>query len=180
MRSIRRPVGEVIQGVDTTSEKIRRLGREGYLRTEIASALGIRYQHVRKVLLDAGIGGGLQQVTPSLPASPSQQPPVRSRGGHTLERRNEPVHHGTLLDAGFQLLGGWRLSKPGEIELTAVAPREPGVYAFALNDILFYIGVSERGLRVRMRDYRIGHPRQRTSSRVKNLIFEALSAGHSV
>ena len=49
---MRRPE-DVTKDLRTKSAKIRALGQEGYSRTEIASFLEIRYQHVRKVLLDA-------------------------------------------------------------------------------------------------------------------------------
>ncbi|HEY3825246.1 MAG TPA: hypothetical protein VGL82_11855 [Bryobacteraceae bacterium] len=39
-------------GLATKSEKIRRLGRAGYSRTQIADYLGIRYQFVRNVLVE--------------------------------------------------------------------------------------------------------------------------------
>ena len=42
----------------TKAEKIRTLARAGYLRADIARLLGVRYQHVRRVLLDAGMTGG--------------------------------------------------------------------------------------------------------------------------
>jgi bifunctional DNA-binding transcriptional regulator/antitoxin component of YhaV-PrlF toxin-antitoxin module len=40
-------------GLKTKSDKIRVLGKAGYARQQIADFLGIRYQHVRNVLLDA-------------------------------------------------------------------------------------------------------------------------------
>jgi bifunctional DNA-binding transcriptional regulator/antitoxin component of YhaV-PrlF toxin-antitoxin module len=43
---------EVVAGLTTKSEKIRRLGNSGYTRQQIADFLGIRYQHVRNVLID--------------------------------------------------------------------------------------------------------------------------------
>ena len=39
---------EVIHGLETMSAKIRALAQEGHDRTEIATFLGVRYQHVRK------------------------------------------------------------------------------------------------------------------------------------
>jgi hypothetical protein len=50
-----------MHGLQTTSAKIWALAGAGYGRTEIAKLLGIRYQHVRKVLLDAGIKNGLRK-----------------------------------------------------------------------------------------------------------------------
>ncbi len=47
----RRAMDEVSVGYRTKSDKIRALSRAGYSRAEIANFLGIRYQHVRNVLV---------------------------------------------------------------------------------------------------------------------------------
>jgi len=48
-----RPSSEsLLQGLKTKSDKIRVLHASGYSRSEIAELLGIRYQHVRNVLVD--------------------------------------------------------------------------------------------------------------------------------
>src|SRR5205085_875923 len=57
---------------------------------------------------------------------------------------------------------------------------EPGVYAFILGDVVVYVGVTLRGLQGRMRQYRRGDPRQRTSCRVNGLIKAALQSGKSL
>src|SRR5436309_12043666 len=49
------------RGSSTTSDKIRALSGAGYLRAEISKFLNVRYQHVRKVLLDSGITDGLRK-----------------------------------------------------------------------------------------------------------------------
>jgi bifunctional DNA-binding transcriptional regulator/antitoxin component of YhaV-PrlF toxin-antitoxin module len=46
-------MGRLTAGLKTKSDKIRALGRAGYPRQQIADFLGIRYQHVRNVLVDA-------------------------------------------------------------------------------------------------------------------------------
>ena len=84
-----------------------------------------------------------------------------------------------LLEAGFQLLGEWRLAD-GKIELDSRAPTGPGVYAFILDDAVVYVGVTQNGLRTRMDQYRQGHSGQRTSARVNGLIRQALEAGKRV
>ncbi len=61
MRQERAAAEDVVHGLDTTSAKIRALAEARYDRAEIAKFLGIRYQHVRKVLLDAGITNGLRR-----------------------------------------------------------------------------------------------------------------------
>lgn len=50
----RRPMDEVVAGLTTKADKIRALFRAGYSRSEIARFLGVRYQHVRNVLVQNG------------------------------------------------------------------------------------------------------------------------------
>ena len=50
----RRPMDEVVERLSTKAEKIRALFRAGYSRSEIAGFLGVRYQHVRNVLVQSG------------------------------------------------------------------------------------------------------------------------------
>ncbi|WP_404933704.1 hypothetical protein [Nitratireductor sp. L15S-10] len=52
--------------------KIRALANAGYRRTEIAETLDIRYQHVRKVLVDAGITVGMTRTVEIERAPPPQ------------------------------------------------------------------------------------------------------------
>lgn len=49
----RTEMAKTAAGLPTKSAKIRALGRARYKRADIARFLGIRYQHVRNVLLDA-------------------------------------------------------------------------------------------------------------------------------
>src|SRR5215207_293942 len=148
---------EIMRGLRTTSDKIRALFRAGYTRTEIRDLLGIRYQHVRKVLVEAGMDGRLQRQTVT---ERSLAPPM-------AEAATGRAPCEALLHAGFQVLGEWTLSGGGAIALTARAPIEPGVYAFVVDDAVAYIGLTQTGLRTRMDHYRRGHERQRTSARVK-------------
>ena len=48
------PANRIVAGLTTKSDKIRALYREGYSRSEIRRILGIRYQHVRNVLVRDG------------------------------------------------------------------------------------------------------------------------------
>ena len=48
------PPKQIVAGLTTRSDKIRALYREGYSRSEIRRILGIRYQHVRNVLVRDG------------------------------------------------------------------------------------------------------------------------------
>jgi hypothetical protein len=53
MQYDQREMQRLSAGLPSKSAKIRTLGGAGYTRQQIATFLGIRYQHVRNVLLDA-------------------------------------------------------------------------------------------------------------------------------
>lgn len=167
----RRPADDIIQGLTTTSAKIRALAEAGYDRTEISQSLGILYQHVRKVLLDAGITGGLRRqiVAEREPVLVDAEPAPR-----------EITSWDVLLRAGFQLLGQWMQGAENAIRLDAKAPAAPGVYAFVLGDAVAYVGLTNNGLRTRLDQYRAGHKGQKTNARVKELIVKALADGQQV
>jgi hypothetical protein len=167
----RPPFEKVVEGVETTSEKIRALARAGYLRSEISKLLDIRYQHVRKVLVDAGIEGGLKRNVEF------ERAPVEIESAPEAQ---EPTSWDVLLQGGFQDLGEWVSSHDGEFELSAPAPVAPGVYAFVVDGWVRYVGLTQTGLRTRMGHYRRGHVRQKTSARVKGLIKAALADGKQV
>jgi antitoxin component of MazEF toxin-antitoxin module len=55
---------ELTKGLSTKSDKIRKLGHAGVATADIARLLGIRYQHARNVLKDAGL---LESASPRIP-----------------------------------------------------------------------------------------------------------------
>lgn len=154
----------VVEGLETTSDKIRALLREGYLRTETAKYLDIRYQHVRKVAIDAGIEDGLQRGVVVLPKSkPAPKVP-------------DDVAVDVLIDGGFTLLGTWIASENG-IGLSTPAPRDPGVYAFVIDSLIKYVGVTKSGFHRRMYNYQRPGPTQSTSIRINQIIAQHVGAG---
>ncbi|USI76535.1 GIY-YIG nuclease family protein [Sphingopyxis sp. USTB-05] len=92
----------------------------------------------------------------------------------------EPFPPSKLLDAGFIRIGEWTSVSEEVFVLDTSAPREPGVYAFVVDGVIRYIGLTQRGIRTRMAHYVRGHSRQRTSARIKGRILEALAEGRRV
>lgn len=79
---------EITRGLPTKSEKIRTLGRKGVPTADIARFLGIRYQHARNVLNDAGLQhGGMAEEMPALETK--MMPPLETAA---------PVSKGIWLD----------------------------------------------------------------------------------
>jgi len=161
---------QIVSDLETTSEKIRALARAGYLRTDISKFLGIRYQHVRKVLIDAGIKEGLQR------------PVKMERSTDTIEvqpSERVPTPPSVLLSAGFQIVGAWQLVD-GKLECSGRAPADAGVYAFIVDGAVAYVGVTQNGFQARMDRYRRGHAGQKTNARVNALIRKAVEEGKAV
>ena len=72
----------LVVGLPSKSEKIRTLGRAGYSRSKIADFLGIRYQHVRNVLVDA------ERIVGARPIKPVQDSVTATeQSGSTLKAR---------------------------------------------------------------------------------------------
>ncbi|MFT0859175.1 GIY-YIG nuclease family protein [Ancylobacter sp. G4_0304] len=152
------------------SERIRALGREGIGTNEIAQRLGVRYQHAYTVLKNAGL----------ISASPRSM----SGGGVGGERQIPSVKKPVLtievlMAGGFSLSSRWRLSDAGELTLERSLPKQVGVYAFAKDDIVLYVGVATIGLAKRIYFYGRPGPTQVTNIRLNAMMkHELLAAPH--
>jgi len=162
---------EMIKELTTTADKIRALAKASYDRTEISQILGVRYQHVRNVLLRSGITGGLRRQVDveREPVTVDAAPPTR-----------EDTSWEALTQAGFKQLGEWTRDSGSAISFDGQAPTSPGVYAFVVDDVVVYVGLTLNGLRGRFDQYRRGHKGQRTSARINGLIDRTLAKGKRV
>jgi hypothetical protein len=85
----------------TKSDKIRALAQAGYDRAEISQILGIRYQHVRNLLLQSGFTGGLRRSAEAEREPIEVEATPAAAGGHIVDRSHRiriPVSR--RLDAG--------------------------------------------------------------------------------
>jgi hypothetical protein len=169
--STRLPAAEVIANLSTTADKIRALANANYERTEISKILGIRYQHVRHVMVRSGMLGGLRRD------AEAEREPVEV---DATPAPREDTSWTVLTDAGFQYIGEWTQDPESLLRLDAKAPSAPGVYAFVVDDTVVYVGLTLNGLKTRFDQYRRGHKRQRTSFRINGRIAETLRAGKKV
>ena len=85
-----------------------------------------------------------------------------------------------LLKAGFGYVADIRPEGEDGIAFDRDLPDHGGVYAFVVEDVVHYVGVTLGSLRTRMRGYRYGHHGQRTNARLKALIRCELDAHPSV
>jgi hypothetical protein len=167
----RPPAGEITNGLTTKSDKIRALAQAAYDRAEISNILGIRYQHVRNVLLQSGFTGGLRR------SAEAEREPVEI---DATPAPREDTSWTILTESGFQYLGDWTLDPESALRLEAKAPSAPGVYSFVVDDIVVYVGLTLNSLRTRFDQYRYGHEGQKTSARINDRIAQTLQAGKPV
>jgi hypothetical protein len=86
----------------------------------------------------------------------------------------------SLIEAGFQRVGTWRATtRDRGMELDFVSDRAPGVYAYAVDGVIHYIGSAQRGLHSRFRRYAITTT-LRTSARIRSEILDCLARGQTV
>ena len=99
-------------GLSTKSDKIRALGKAGYARQQIADFLGIRYQHVRNVLVDAEKKETVRELAEPQTRWRSEQVDEEESGKIRVQTNGSVVIPASLLEgAGF---------KPGDRVLSFV------------------------------------------------------------
>lgn len=148
----------------SVSENIRALAREGLSTTEIARRLGIRYQHAYNVLKAGG----------ALPAPSSGDMVPSRRPNAPVPQQKPPLSVDMLIAGGFTFAGRWVLSSTNDLMLDQPLPKVVGVYAFAKDGIVLYIGVATMGLAKRLYFYGKPGVSQRTSQRLNGIIKNEL------
>lgn len=94
--------------------------------------------------------------------------------------KRPPLSIDTLLKAGFQRHGSWRLDAEGRPRIEGVMPSDKGVYAFTSKETVFYVGVAGMGLKKRLYFYERPGSKQTTNIRINELIRLSLADGESV
>jgi hypothetical protein len=111
---------------------------------------------VRNALLGSGLTTGLRRAEAERePVEVDATPAPREDAAWTI-----------LTDAGFQFIGEWTQDPESQISLDTKAPTVPGVYAFIVDDIVVYFGLTLNTLRTRLDQYRRGNKSQKTPSRL--------------
>lgn len=82
--------------------------------------------------------------------------------------------------AGFATAATWRFSSVGALEADQPLPKAAGVYAFAIDGQVQYVGLATMGLARRLRFYARPGATQRTSQRLNARLNSELAAGRSV
>lgn len=143
------------------SEQIRSLAKAGLSTSQIAERMGIRYQHAYNVL---------KKANDRLEGEP------RARRPAAVVAEKPPLLASDLAAAGFSHVSRWRLDDEGLLIATDALPKEIGVYAFAIDGVVKYVGVATMGLAKRLYFYAKPGASQRTSVRLNEQMRGELSA----
>ena len=82
-----------------------------------------------------------------------------------------------LLRCGFDRVGCWELSNEQKLTHPADLPVRAGVYAFAVDDVVQYVGLAGRSLRQRFGFYRNPGATQQTNIRLNDIICGQIRQG---
>lgn len=145
------------------SDQIRQLSAEGLSVSDIARRLGIRYQHAYNVL----------RANIATPVASTEKAPISQVAKPTLTVAE-------IVSAGFELSANWGLTEAGRLVIAPRLPAAPGVYAFAKNGTVLYVGVATMGLAKRIYFYGKPGVTQRTSLRINATIVGELGAGAGI
>jgi hypothetical protein len=85
-----------------------------------------------------------------------------------------------LIEGGFHRVGRWSRDVSGALALDGTAPPIPGVYAFAIDGQVHYVGVASRNLAQRLYFYAKPGPSQPTNIRLNQLLKDTLARGAEV
>lgn len=146
----------------TISDEIRALAATGLSVSEIAGRLGVRYQFAYGVIKRSGSVRTSQREPPS-PSTPSR-PPLQVR---------------EILSSGFERIGLWTLGE-SRISLDGTPCAKAGVYAFAIDDLVQYVGVASKSLAKRLYFYGRPGASQRTNIRLNEIIRNQAAEGNAV
>jgi hypothetical protein len=149
----------------TVSENIRALAREGLAVADISRRLGIRYQHAYNVLK------ARHATSPASLIAPKPTTDGLFRAPATLK---PPLEVDDLIKGGFVFSARWILSDGGDLVVDRPLPKSIGVYAFAKDGIVRYVGVATMGLAKRLYFYGKPGVTQRTSQRLNGIIKREL------
>jgi hypothetical protein len=82
-----------------------------------------------------------------------------------------------LRRSGFKRIGCWELSNEQKLTYPIDLPSLAGVYAFAVDGIVQYVGLASKSLRQRFGFYRNPGPRQQTNIRLNDIISGQIRQG---
>lgn len=75
-----------------------------------------------------------------------------------------------LLECGFEEVGCWELNDARDLSHSIDLPKKAGVYAFAINGLVQYVGLASKSLKQRLGFYRRPGASQRTNVRLNEII----------
>lgn len=82
-----------------------------------------------------------------------------------------------LLQGGFEQVGCWELNDARDLAHSINLPTRAGVYAFAIDGVVQYVGLASKSLRQRLGFYRRPGASQRTNIRLNEIIRGHLRQG---
>ena len=149
----------------TKADEIRALGNQGVRPADIAASLGISISTRTSCSKKSGLlqprGSGSMPLGDGSAPRPAAAKPLLS-----VDK---------LVDGGFALSSRWVLTEKGDLTLERPVENAVGVYAFATEATVMYVGVATMGFARRLYFYGKPAPGQLTNQRLNQLIKTELT-----
>lgn len=97
-----------------------------------------------------------------------------------MPNNQSPLTTERLLAAGFTQVGCWELNDARDLAHSIQLPDKSGVYAFAIDGIVQYVGLASKSIRQRLGFYRKPGASQRTNIRLNEVIRGHIGNGATV
>ena len=88
-----------------------------------------------------------------------------------------PLSVAQLLNAGFNEVGCWELNTESKLNCSVKLPALAGVYAFAVDGVVQYVGLASKSIRQRFGFYRTPGATQPTNIRLNEIIRGHVARG---
>jgi hypothetical protein len=85
-----------------------------------------------------------------------------------------------LFHSGFHEVGSWELGDSHDLQCRIELPRRAGVYAFAIDGVVQYVGLASTSVRQRLGFYRKPALTQVTNLRLNQIIRDEIGSGRTV
>jgi len=102
------------------------------------------------------------------------------QSGVSILDAKDATHVEQLRQSGFQEIGCWELDSARDLSHSIDLPRKAGVYAFAIDGVVQYVGLASKSLHQRLNFYRKPGASQRTNIRLNEIIRGRLEGGAMV
>lgn len=134
----------------------------------------------RGLILRRGSGGRSDPYTYHPRTVASEPPPQTAPSSPASSPSRPSLASAYLVEHGFRRCAIWTISPDGTLSTDCPLPTDAGVYAFARDGVVLYVGVASKSFAKRLYGYGKPGSGQRTNMRLNELIRSEIGTGKAI